>query len=287
MCAPKAISAAPDDGVYIADGNRVVYQALGNATKYPAATRVYGQPDMTHNQPPSAASASTLQDVAGIVAAVDGSLYIADSSTNRVLYYAPGAIVATRVYGQPDMTTATINTGGLSATSLNNPTGLAFDSQANLYVADTGNNRVVVYPAWHNGDPTSAIAATQVYGQSDMMHGCANSCDTQAASALSLHEPRGLSIGLDGGLYVADKSNNRILYFAPGTVAASRVYGQNDYTSTRTYGANPFWLKGPEGVSVAPDGWIYASDGGHHRVLKFAPWQSGDDTTFIRADGIV
>ena len=33
----------------------------------------------------------------------------------------------------------------MSATDLCNPGGLAFDTQENLYVADTGNNRVVVY----------------------------------------------------------------------------------------------------------------------------------------------
>jgi hypothetical protein len=51
------------------------------------------------------------------------------------------------VYGQfGSFTTNTGNNGGVSANSLGDPTGVALDSSGNLYVADWGNGRVLLYP---------------------------------------------------------------------------------------------------------------------------------------------
>ena len=52
---------------------------------------------------------------------------------------------ADRVFGQPDFGTVTVNSGRVSAVSLYGPNGLALDAQGNLYVADSGDNRVVEY----------------------------------------------------------------------------------------------------------------------------------------------
>jgi hypothetical protein len=66
----------------------------------------------------------------------------------RVLYYAAGSTTATRVYGQAgSFTTNTANNGGISATSLSQPWGMAFDGSGNLYVADWANKRVLEYIA--------------------------------------------------------------------------------------------------------------------------------------------
>jgi sugar lactone lactonase YvrE len=84
--------------------------------------------------------------------AVDGSggLYVADSFNNRVLYFPPGSAgsgpagaVAGVVYGQPAMTT---NVRGTGPAGLNQPDGVAPDGRGGLYVADSGNNRVLYFP---------------------------------------------------------------------------------------------------------------------------------------------
>ena len=75
-----------------------------------------------------------------------GSLYVADTQNNRVLVYT-GTIStgmnATIVLGQTDFSTNTNNAGGLGASSLSVPAGVAVDGSGNLYVADTGNHRVL------------------------------------------------------------------------------------------------------------------------------------------------
>ena len=72
-------------------------------------------------------------------------LYAADYNNRRVLYFAKGSTTATRVYGQQgNFTTSTINNGGLT-TGLNNAQSVSVDGFGNVFIADTGNNRVVMY----------------------------------------------------------------------------------------------------------------------------------------------
>jgi hypothetical protein len=52
------------------------------------------------------------------------------------------------VYGQGgSFTTNTQNNGGVSANTLDTPTGVALDRSGNLYVADGNNSRVLFYPS--------------------------------------------------------------------------------------------------------------------------------------------
>jgi hypothetical protein len=79
-----------------------------------------------------------------------GNLYVADYANNRVLEYAQPLAAgadrsADRVFGQPDFTHNASNNGGVSATSLAAPSGLALDRQSNLYVTDGGNSRVLEF----------------------------------------------------------------------------------------------------------------------------------------------
>ena len=62
--------------------------------------------------------------------------------------------VAITVYGQGNYTSSSADAG---AGGLANPHAVAVDSSGDLYVADTGNNRVLYFPA-------GSTTATGVYG---------------------------------------------------------------------------------------------------------------------------
>jgi hypothetical protein len=73
---------------------------------------------------------------------------VADDGKHRVLEYdtpLSNGTAADRVFGQPSLITNTVNYGGVSATSLHLPNAVALDAQANLYVADFLNHRVLEY----------------------------------------------------------------------------------------------------------------------------------------------
>jgi sugar lactone lactonase YvrE len=134
-------------------GNLWVADSLNSwVLKYPApitageaATVVLGQTTLTGagscNQGNAAPSATTLCNIAGLAFDSAGNLWLADLTNNRVLMYSAaslrtnGAVAATVELGQPAataFTTGTANNGGVSATSINVPQIIAFDSAGNL-----------------------------------------------------------------------------------------------------------------------------------------------------------
>lgn len=81
-----------------------------------------------------------LGQIGGIAVSAPGTIYLADTSNNRIHQLAPDGSLTT-IAG----TGVTGNSGdGLPAIAaqLNGPTGLALDSAGNLYITDTGNSRV-------------------------------------------------------------------------------------------------------------------------------------------------
>src|ERR1700688_305735 len=193
----------------------------GTATENGACKMVFGQlGDFGGNAANSGGiSSGSLDAPIGLTLDGAGGAYVADKSNNRVLYYPPDSTTATRVYGQSgSFSTNTANNGGISADSLSLPWALALDPTGGLYVGDTGNHRVLYYPA-------GSTTATRVYGQS----GCfsTNTANNGGISADSLGGAGSLALDTAGGLYVGDGNNSRVLYFASRSTTASRVYGQH------------------------------------------------------------
>lgn len=164
-CSGAALDSAGN--LYVGDefNNRVML-FLAPLVNGKAAARVFGQPNFTSNTANNGGlSASTLNFVGSsatvAVDPVSGNLYVSDASNNRVLEYATPQTnsVATRVLGQASFTTGTANTGGRSASTLNDPAGVALDARGNLYVTDRLNNRVLRFDAARADVSVSATAA--------------------------------------------------------------------------------------------------------------------------------
>ena len=230
---------------------------LSNST---TATRVYGQGGSftTNNSETGAVSASSLAAPGAVIVDSSGGVYI--SSSGRVLYYSSGSTTATRVYGQGgNFTTSTINLGGITANSLSGPAGLALDSNNGLYVADYSTSRVLYYPS-------GSTTATRVYGQ---LGSFTNSIvDPRNVTADTLYTPTGVIVDKSDNLYVADTSNNRVLYYPSGSIVPTKVYGQSDFTSSSTLNTSNSSLGGPNFLTLDSNGGLYVSTG-ENRVVYF------------------
>jgi len=240
------------------------------------STRVYGQPNFTANTANTGGvSASSLYDPFGVAFDRSGNLYVADESNNRVLYYPAGSTTATRVYGQPSFTANAANTGGVSASSLFLPMGVALDASGNLYVADHNNSRVLYYPA-SCSSTEFACPATRVYGQPSFT---SNSPNGGGVSAGSLSYPTGMVLDTSGNLYVADYYNSRVLYYPAGSTTATRVYGQPSFSSNtaNTGGVGTGSLHYPIGVALDRSGSLYVTDTNNSRVLYYPASCSSTD----------
>ncbi len=88
-------------------------------------------------------------------------------TNNRVMVFDVASITngenAVNVLGQPDFTTGTAAT---SQTGLSSPRGVSVDGSNRLFVADTTNNRVMVFDV---AAITNGEAAINVLGQTDFI----------------------------------------------------------------------------------------------------------------------
>ena len=164
---------------------------------------------------------------------------------------------------------------------------MATDDMGNLWVSDTGNNRVIMFedPAGHlHSNPTStrleSTIADHVLGQPNMLSNTQYFGD-DAEKTFRLVEPDNLTLtgGAEPGLWLIDGGNKRVLYFpTPHLVnetsempEASHVLGttMSGLFSNITV-ANERNVKAPEAVAVSPDNkLVFIADSGFKRVLRF------------------
>ncbi len=204
----------------------------------------------------------------------NGDVYVADAGANRVTRFrdpfdAAATLEPDKVYGQLTFTSTTANPGGVSSGTLRSPSGLAFDGDGNLWIADTDNHRVLAYTNASLDDETPVAAI--VLGQFDF--GAAGINAGGGVSAAGFRNPSALAFGPTGTLYVADTANSRILAFnGPFTTgkSASRVIGQTSFTTTTASAAGlPWSVRRVNGLAVSADDTLYAAMRDDNRILVF------------------
>jgi sugar lactone lactonase YvrE len=147
---PADVLVDGEDHLWIADpsNHRVLrFDGAASLVSGASAAVVFGQVNFTSNS--LGTTATTMRLPSSLAMQSDGSLWVADQLSHRVLYFLDAAskgngAAADGVVGQPDLSTGT---AGLSARRLNGPTyGIAFDLEGRLWVPDTQNNRVLRFP---------------------------------------------------------------------------------------------------------------------------------------------
>jgi len=137
---------------------------------------------------------------------------------------------------------------------LSDPQGICCDA-TNIYVANTANH--VIYKYLISG---SVFSATVFAGG----EGVAGNVDGIGTNA-RFNSPRGLAIGSDSTIYVADFSNYSIRVINPGT---SNVYRYNVGTGTQAFYFNSgFYLRGCSSI-VLYSNRIYASDTPYNYIIN-------------------
>jgi sugar lactone lactonase YvrE len=249
---------------------------------------VIGQPDFNSNVGNNGGiTANSLYYPGDVAFASNGDLYVADSGNSRVLCYdnpLTNDRTADRVFGQPNFTSNAGNNGGLGAGSLSSPWGVAVDSADNLWVADTGNHRVLEY---NNPPVTGDRIADFVIGQPNFT---SNTWNNGGVSASSLYTPIDVAVDTFDGVWVADSYNSRVLQYDEPLVNgrfADRILGQPNFSSAvaNYSGVNAYGLALPYGVSVDANGNVYVADTYNHRVLLYTSPVATSDRVADRVFG--
>ena len=182
--------------------------------------------------------------------------------------------------------------GGAAASALlYYSTGVAFDAQGDLYIADTGNNRVQEVAATTHSQWGLAMTAGDIYTVAGSASGYGSSGDGGAATSALLDAPIGVALDAQGNLYIADDDNNRVQEVAATThsqwglsMTAGDIYtvagsASGAYGSSGDGGlATSSLLDAPTGVAVDPEGDLYITDEGNNRVQEVAA-ATGDMST--------
>jgi DNA-binding beta-propeller fold protein YncE len=135
---------------------------------------------------------------------------------------------------------------------LNAPRAIARGIQADLYIADSRNHRIL-----HIASDGSLLR--QVGSFADAFTG--------DAPIGTFNEPWGVAVGPDGSVYVSDTWNHRIQKFTQDLTPV-KMWGQyGQPVPGDSASAGSFW--GPRGIAVDANGNVLVADTGNKRIVVF------------------
>src|SRR6185436_16824862 len=133
---------------------------------------------------------SGFSDPFGVAVAADGTIYVADAGeSNRIRKVSPDGNVTTLAGASEGFAD-----GAGASASFNTPSALAFGPDGNLYVADTGNNRI------RKITPDGTVSTVAGDGTAGYVDG--------PAAAAQFNGPLGLAVTRDGDIHLADTYND-------------------------------------------------------------------------------
>ena len=227
---PAGVTLGPDRTAYLTDsGSRQVY----TINRY--------NPDSPYGL--TTLPLELLGSPSGIAVDGAGTVYVADTTDNKIVSYVP----------------STGAQGTVTTTQLSGPTGLAVDGTGSLYIADTGNGRIIKIDN-QGVETTLATSLTSPEGIAVDSAGDVFFNNNDTASGGTIVElPAGggarqqYGSGLGAVQALAVDPGGTLYYSTSGLLGLLTTSGG---LSISNYGNN-----GPTGIAVGPNGDLYLAEG--------------------------
>jgi len=213
------------------------------------------------------ATSARLQSPAGIAFDASGNLYIADTANNVIRKVDAGSGVITTVAGNNaagcgavDCDPHPADGGPATAAILRDPSDVAFDSQGNLFIADTADGaiRKVDATSWtittYAGFPATPPAKLG---------------DGGLATNAELDFPNAVVIDSAGNLFISDSGNSRVRMVSPSTGIITTVVG-GGYSVDDGVPATTSYLYGVGALVVDSAGNLFVDDGSRVRKVSLS-----------------
>ena len=207
-----------------------------------------------------AAISARLNQPGGLAFDTQGNLYIADSQNGSVRRVTPGGVIST-VAGTGSPGLGTGDGGPATSGRMFRVYAVAVDSQGNLYIPDTFNNKV------RKVNSAGIISTFAGNGNGGF------SGDGSQATTAQLNEPYAVAADASGNVYIVDAHNNRVRKVAANgvitTVAGNGSLGFGGDGGPATSAPLPFSTSGISGgLAVDAAGNLYITDSNNNRIRK-------------------
>ncbi|MGO9094620.1 MAG: kelch repeat-containing protein [Bryobacteraceae bacterium] len=270
---PSGVAVDAMGDLFIADQ---LHNAIRKVSRSGIITTVAGNGSQGFSGDGGLATSASLYDPEDVAVDASGNLFVADSGNRRVRKVSTNGIIATVAgNGIPSFS----GDGGPAASaSFDGPSGIAVDASGNLFIADSGDQRIRKVST--NGIITTVAGSGSLGFSGD---------GGPAASAL-LDVPRGVAVDALGNLFIADTDNQRIRKVSAGGIIAT-VAGDGTQGFSGDGGpATAAELNTPNRVAVDAFGNLFIADTDNQRIREVSAGGivatvAGDGTGGFSGDG--
>ena len=261
LAAPTGVAVDGAGNLYIADSDN---QRIRKVDSSRTITTIAGTGELGFGGDGGPASEGWLAAPTGVAVDGAGNLYIADSRSHRIRKVdSTGTITTIAGTGEFGFGEGSFGGDGGPATDarLALPTGVAVDGAGNLYIADSGNQRI------RKVDSTGTITTIAGSGETGFRG------DGGPAVEAQLDYLVGMAVDGAGNLYIADSGNHRIRKVdSSGTITTIAGSGETGFDGGSFGGdggpASEGRLAFPTGVATDGAGNLYIADSDNHRIRK-------------------
>ncbi len=239
---PEGVVADNNGNIYLADRNNARIRKIdssGNVTTF-AGSGTSGFAD-------GSATTAKFYSPTGIAIDGSGNIYVADTNNHRIRKIDSSGNVTTLAGSGTD---GFLNSTTSTNAQFSSPTGVAVDSNGNVYVADNGNHKIRKIDS--SGNVTTFAGSSS---------GFADGSGTNA----KFNSPQGVAIDGSGNVYVADTLNNRIRKIDSSSNVTTFAGSTQGFTDGNGANAKFYY---PKGVVIDNSGNIFVTDAWNNKIRK-------------------
>ena len=200
-----------------------------------------------------------------ILADISGNVYIADTDNHKVRLVSSTGIITT--FAGTGTAGSSGDGGAATSSQLYHPKGMAVDSNSNLYIVDTDNQKV------------RSVSSTGIIKTFAGTGTAGSSGDGGKATSAQLQTPEGILVVGTSAVYIADRDNHKIRFVTLSTSIITTFAGTGTAGSSGDGGrATSAQLNGPNGLARDLSGNLYISDYYNNKIRLIT--SAGIMTTF-------